>query len=81
MACGTPVVASNVASLPEVLGDAALAVGPEDVEALTAALERIWHDDALRADLRARGLSRASQFSWERTARRTLDVYRAVLDE
>jgi alpha-1,3-rhamnosyl/mannosyltransferase len=79
MACGTPVLTSNVSSLPEVVGDAALLVDPEDVEALTAALARIWADDALRADLRARGLAQARRFSWERTAQLTLDVYRAVL--
>jgi alpha-1,3-rhamnosyl/mannosyltransferase len=80
MACGAPVVTSNVASLPEVVGDAALLVDPEDVEALAAALDRIWNDDALRARLRERGLLRAAEFSWERTARLTLDVYRSVLD-
>ena len=80
MACGTPVLTSGVASLPEVVGDAALFVNPEDVEALAASLARIWHDAALRADLRARGLARARQFTWERTARLTLDVYRTVLD-
>ena len=81
MACGTPVLTSNVSALPEVMGDAALSVDPTDVSALTAALTRIWGDEALRADLRARGLARASQFSWDRTARLTLDVYHAVLDE
>ena len=81
MACGTPVLTSNVSALPEVMGDAALYVDPTDVPALAAALTRIWRDDALRADLKARGLARASQFSWDRTARETLDVYRAVLEE
>ncbi|HMH50826.1 MAG TPA: glycosyltransferase family 1 protein [Candidatus Acidoferrum sp.] len=80
MACGTPVVTSNVASLPEVVGDAALCVDPTDVAALAAALTRVWSDDALHADLRARGLARAALFSWDRTARLTLDVYRTVLD-
>ena len=81
MACGTPVLTSNVSALPEVMGDAALYVDPTDVSALTAALTTIWGDDALRADLRARGLARASEFTWDRTARLTLDVYRSVLDE
>ncbi len=79
LACGTPVVTSNVAALPEVLGDAALFVDPEDVADLARGLGRIWRDEALRADLRARGLERARQFSWERTARLTLDVYRGLL--
>ena len=81
MACGTPVLTSNVSALPEVLGDAALYVDPTDVSALAAALTRLWRDDALRADLRARGLAHVSQFSWDRTARLTLDVYRRVLEE
>jgi alpha-1,3-rhamnosyl/mannosyltransferase len=79
MACGTPVVTSNVSSLPEVVGDAALFVSPDDVDGLAAALHRVWHDEALRADLRARGIARAREFSWERTARMTLDAYRAAL--
>jgi alpha-1,3-rhamnosyl/mannosyltransferase len=79
MACGTPVLTSNVASLPEVVGDAALLISPEDVPGMAAALTRIWHDGTLRAELRARGLAQARRFSWERTARLTLDVYRTVL--
>jgi len=79
MACGTPVVTTNVSSLPEVVGDAALCVSPDDVDALAAALRRLWQDAALRADLRARGLARAREFSWERTAQLTLDAYRAAL--
>ena len=81
MACGTPVLTSNVSSLPEVVGDAALYVDPTDVDAIAAGLTRIWRDDALRADLTARGLARARQFSWDRTARETLEVYRTVLEE
>ncbi len=78
LACGTPVVASNVSALPEVMGDAALLVHPFDVEGLAAAMERLLRDDALRADLRERGLQRAAEFSWERTARETLAVYEWV---
>jgi len=81
IACGTPVVTSNVSSLPEVMGDAALFVDPEDVSALASGLTRLWRDEALRADLRARGLARAREFSWDRTARLMLDVYRDVLEE
>lgn len=80
MACGTPVLTSNVSALPEVMGDAALYVDPEDVSALAAALTRLWDDESLRADLRARGLARAQEFSWDRTARLTIDVYRSVLE-
>ena len=76
MACGTPVVCSNASSLPEVVGDAALTVPPTDARALASALQRVWRDADLRADLRARGLARAARFSWARAARETADVYR-----
>ncbi len=79
MACGTPVVTSNVSSLPEVVGDAALTVDPYDVAGLAAAIGRVLADTALRADLRQRGIERAAQFTWERTARETLAIYEQVL--
>jgi glycosyltransferase involved in cell wall biosynthesis len=75
MACGTPVVAANVSSLPEVVGDAALLVDPQNDEEITVALWRILTDAALRAQLRAKGLQRADGFSWERAARQTMEVY------
>jgi len=78
MACGTPVVATRVSSLPEVIGEAGILVAPGDTADLTRALERLCTDAALRADLAARGLERAGGFSWEAAARRTLDVYCAI---
>jgi glycosyltransferase involved in cell wall biosynthesis len=78
MACGTPVVCSNVASLPEVAGDAAILVDPHNTEQLTQALRRVLVDDALRHDLVERGLRQAAQFSWEECARKTLQVLEAV---
>jgi len=79
MACGTPVLTSDVSSLPEVAGDAALFVPPTDVEAIADGLTRLLDDAALRADLAARGLRRAAAFSWERCARETLAVYTSVV--
>jgi glycosyltransferase involved in cell wall biosynthesis len=79
MACGTPVVTSNVSSLPEVVGDAALTVDPYDVNALAAAIGRLLTDTSLRRELRVRGLAHAAQFTWERSARETLAVYEDVL--
>jgi len=79
MRCGTPVITSTVSSLPEVAGDAALLVDPHDPEAITGALARIAGDADLRAGLIARGLRRAEEFSWTRTAQLTLDVYKALL--
>jgi glycosyltransferase involved in cell wall biosynthesis len=81
MACGTPVVCSNAASLPEVVGDAAIMVDPYDVEGLAEAMYRVLTDAGLREKLRAKGLERARQFTWERTARETVAVYQEVLDE
>jgi len=79
MAVGTPVVASNRASLPEVLGDGALQVDPADGRALGQALEAALTRPELREDLRERGRRWARRFSWDRCAELTHDVYRDVL--
>lgn len=79
MACGTPVVTSNRASLPEVLGNAGLTVDPDSVEQLAAALVQILIDDDMRTALGERGYQRAAGFSWDRTARDTLTVYQQTL--
>ncbi len=78
MACGVPVLCSNASSLPEVVGEAGLLLPPTDVRAWAEALRRVLTDDALRADLRQRGLARAAQFTWETAARRTVEVYEGV---
>jgi glycosyltransferase involved in cell wall biosynthesis len=78
MASGTPVVTSNVSSLPEVVGDAALLVDPQDAEAIAAATERILTDGELRRTLVQKGLGRVHEFSWERSVRRIRDVYLEV---
>src|SRR5262249_35071587 len=78
MACGAPVVVADSSSMPEVVGDAALRVPPDDVSGWAAALWRLLADGALRAELRRRGIERAGQFSYERVARETLDVYQQV---
>lgn len=78
MACGTPVVCSNAASLPEVVGDAAITVDPHDTEALAEAIKRVLSDPELAQEMREKGLGRAKQFTWEDTARKTLAVYRQV---
>jgi glycosyltransferase involved in cell wall biosynthesis len=74
MACGTPVITSNAASMPEVAGDAAMLVDPMDVQAIATALTAVIQDDRLRQQLRDRGLARAAEFSWEKTADRTKTV-------
>jgi glycosyltransferase involved in cell wall biosynthesis len=78
-ACGTPVLTSNKSSLPEAAGEAALLVDPRDVEEIAAGLNQLLNDDALRRDLRERGLAHARRFSWPRAARQTIQVYRRAL--
>jgi len=80
MACGCPVICSDVSSLPEVAGDAALLVAPLDVDKLTSEITQVLRDPELHSDLRKRGLARASTFSWDRTARETIAVYRKVVE-
>jgi glycosyltransferase involved in cell wall biosynthesis len=81
LACGTPVVTSDISSIPEITGDCALLVPPSDQEALTHAMRRILDDQSLREDLARRGLERAAGFTWRHTARRTLVVYEQVLGQ
>lgn len=80
MACGVPAVVSDTPAVAEVVGDAALRVAPEDEEGLTVAMWRFLTDDTLRADMIAKGLRRVKCFSWERAARETLAVYKAVAE-
>jgi glycosyltransferase involved in cell wall biosynthesis len=79
LGCGTPAVIADRASLPEIAGDAALKVDPDDHQALAEALSRVLDDSGLRAELIRRGFDRARDFTWERTARQTLALYEAVL--
>ncbi len=79
MACGAPVVTSNVSSLPEVAGDAALLVDPTSVDALAEALLRLLDDAALAEEMAARGPAQAAHFPWSRTAAETAAVYRRAL--
>jgi glycosyltransferase involved in cell wall biosynthesis len=75
MASGTPVLASHAASMPEVLGGAGMLLDPRDVSAWRDAIIRIVNDETLRHDLRTRGLARAATYTWQRTARLTLNAY------
>ncbi|TAJ29788.1 MAG: glycosyltransferase family 1 protein [Nitrospirae bacterium] len=78
MACGAPVITSNRTSLPEVAGDAAVLVNPEDAEELAEAIVRVLDTPSLRASLKEKGFERAKQFTWEQAARRTLALYREL---
>jgi glycosyltransferase involved in cell wall biosynthesis len=78
MACGTPIVTSNANGLTEIAGDAALRVDPEDPAAIRDAIRSVLTDSALAAELGRRGLERSQRFSWERSARQTLEILEEV---
>lgn len=78
MACGIPVIVSNISAMPEVVGDAALRVEPEDVEGFAVAMNRLLTEDDLRADMIAKGRKRARCFSWQRAAQETIQVYQKL---
>jgi glycosyltransferase involved in cell wall biosynthesis len=79
MASGTPVITSNVSSLPEVVGEAALLIDPYEPAAIAQAMHRVLTEPSLREDLRRRGLLRVKDFSWERSIRRVHEIYQEVL--
>ncbi len=80
MACGAPVVTSNTSSLPEVAGEAAVLVDPTNIEQIAEAMWLVLSQPALAAALREKGLARAAQFTWERTARETMAIYARVME-
>jgi glycosyltransferase involved in cell wall biosynthesis len=79
MTLGTPVITSNTSSLPEVVGDAAMLVDPDDTIALAEAILKVISDSQLRQELIQKGQQRAKLFSWENTARETLKAYQSLL--
>ena len=81
MACGAPVVTSNVSSLPEVTGGAAVLVDPYDVESIADGIARVLNNPALREELRVKGIARALDFSWERSVARTREIYQEVAEK
>ena len=80
MAAGTPVITSNVSSLPEVVGDAAILIDPYEPAAIADAMRRVLSDADLRADLRQKGLVRVKEFSWERSVKRVRAIYTEVIE-
>ena len=73
-------VTANTSSLPEVVGEAGLTVDPLDVEGLAETMRRVLDDEALRREMRERGLQRAKGFSWTKTAQETVQVYRRAME-
>lgn len=80
MVCGTPVITSLTGSIPEIAGDAAVMVNPRDVDEIAAAIARVSTDTVFRRNLVARGKMRAEAFSWQRTAEKTFEIYKNVMD-
>jgi glycosyltransferase involved in cell wall biosynthesis len=78
MACGCPVITSNSSSLPEVVGEAAIKVPPQDIEGLAEALKKVLTNKELRKSLIAKGKAQAVKFSWDQAAEKTLEVYKEV---
>lgn len=81
MACGTPVITSNVSAMPEIAGPAGILVNPHSIKAIAEAMHRLSTDADLRRRLSKRGLERAVLFRWDRTARQTLEAYERMADE
>ncbi len=81
MACGCPVITSNISAMPEVAGDSAVLVNPYSVDEIASSIKKVLSDEQLRKNMRLKGLERAKQFSWEKTARETLKVYKEVHEE
>lgn len=80
MGCGTPVITSNISSLPEVSGDAAILVDPYDVQQISSAIRQVLTQGQIRENLRELGLKRLHQFTWEQTAASTLNVYTSLIN-
>jgi glycosyltransferase involved in cell wall biosynthesis len=81
MAAGAPVITSNVSSLPEVVGDAALLIDPMSPASIADAMARVLRDDALREDLIRRGRARVQMFSWQRSVARVREIYTEIVTE
>lgn len=81
MACGTPVIASNITSLPEVCYDSALLVDPYNIDNLSYAIERVLNDSLLMLTMVKKGLMRSLNFSWQATAQKTVDAYKSMLSK
>ncbi len=79
MACGTPVIVSNTSSLSEVVGEAGILVNPSSEDQIAEAMQRLWTDDSLRAEMRRKGLDRARDFSWQEAAQERVKVYEQAM--
>ncbi|MCY6485580.1 glycosyltransferase family 1 protein [Clostridium aestuarii] len=78
ISCGTPVITSNITSIPEVVGDSCILIDPYNQDELASSLLKLLNDKKLQESLRKKGLERASNFSWEKTAKNTLNIYEKI---
>lgn len=81
MACGIPVITSNITSIPEVVDNSALLIDPKDTDSLCESMLNVLSNQALYNNLVKSGLKRAAQFSWEKTAKDTIRVYNKIINE
>ena len=81
MACRTPVIVSNVSSLPEVAGNSAFLIDPYDVDSITDAIDRVLNSSSLQNRMRESGLKRVKEFSWSKAATETVKVYRKAYNK
>lgn len=81
MACGVPVITSNTSSMPEIAGDAALLVDPNNPQEIKNAIHKVIHDEKIRTELKEKGLKQAAKFSWENMARQYLNLYKEVYND
>ncbi|MBK9508478.1 MAG: glycosyltransferase family 4 protein [Cytophagaceae bacterium] len=79
MSQGTPVITSNTSSMPEVAGEAAILIDPNNPDQITSSMENLMNNNALRQDLRLKGLERVGHFSWENTAKKYLEQYYSIM--
>ena len=78
MSCGTPVLTSNISSMPEVIGKAGILFNPYDIGDIAEAIRKVLHSDDLRDRMRNDGLQRANMFSWAKCAKETLEIYKSI---
>lgn len=80
MSCGTPVITSDISSIPEVVGDGGILINPFDMENLMYSLEALLNDESIQEELSAKALERASNFSWEKTSEKTVEAYKKIMN-
>lgn len=81
MSCGTPVITSNTTSIPEVVGDSAVLIDPLNLDEISAALCNVLNNECIREELKVKGLNRAKNFSWRKTAQLTLEAYNKIVND